>query len=107
MICCHLCNQNYLKEVTNVNTNFQRISPLQQSIFGSCNIKFTWLKDEEAVAVVAADEDETDAVALALIAVFCELIDADTELVADDDVEPDPSLILFLTLGTYLQQGVS
>ena len=40
-----------------------------------------------------ADEDETEPVAVAaLIAVFCELSDVETELVADDD-EPDPSLI--------------
>ena len=45
--------------------------------------------------MVAADEEEeeADAVAVALIAVFCELSDVETELVADDD-EPDPSLII-------------
>ena len=51
--------------------------------------------------MAADEEEEADAVAVALIAVFCELSDVETELVADDD-EPDPSLIIpsKLTRGT-------
>ena len=60
--------------------------------------------------MVAADEEEVeaDAVAVALIAVFCELSDVETELVADDD-EPDPSLIIpsKLTRGTCPQSATS